>query len=301
MSKQKILIQIDGDPHASSFDSIVAIDAGVERLLPYHNVSSMEVQTIVHGAMFTRGVDDLKSTALFFGGSDVEQTSSLFRAAQKCFFGPVRVSMMSDPNGSNTTAVAAVLSAESHIELRGKTVTVLAATGPVGLRVAQLAYAQGGNVRVCSRRRERAASVCAAVKEMYLEEAADNDVLGELVPQETDSPMQTLDAIRGADVMFSAGAAGVELVSDAWQELDSPPRIAIDLNAVPPAGIEGVEVTDKAEERNGTLCYGAIGVGGLKMKIHKQCIRTLFESNDCVLATREIYEIGKKMAGKPVA
>ena len=295
MAKQKILIQIDGDPHASSFDSIVAIDAGVERLLPYHNVSSMEVQTIVHGAMFTRGVDDLKNTALFFGGSDVEQTSSLFRAAQKCFFGPVRVSMMSDPNGSNTTAVAAVLSAEKHLDPRGKTVTVLAATGPVGLRIAQLTYAQGCHVRVCSRRRDRAEGVCKAVREMFSDGQYNARDVGELSAQETDSPMQTLDAIRGADILFSAGAAGIELVSDAWQELDPCPAVAIDLNAVPPPGIEGVQVTDQAEDRNGTLCYGAIGVGGLKMKIHKQCIKELFESNDRVLETHEIYDIGKSI------
>jgi hypothetical protein len=72
-------------------------------------------------------------------------------------------------------------------------------------------------------------------------------------------------------------------------------RVAIDLNAVPPLGIASVEVMDKATERDGVICYGAIGVGGLKMKIHKAAIRRLFESNDQVLDTAAIYAIGQQL------
>jgi methylenetetrahydrofolate/methylenetetrahydromethanopterin dehydrogenase (NADP+) len=49
---------------------------------------------------------------------------------------------------------------------------------------------------------------------------------------------------------------------------------------------------DKAVTRNGVVCYGAIGVGGTKMKIHTAALRQLFESNDRVLDTNAIYEIG---------
>jgi hypothetical protein len=41
------------------------------------------------------------------------------------------------------------------------------------------------------------------------------------------------------------------------------------------------------------LCYGAIGIGGRKMKIHKAAIRQLFDSNDQVLDAEEIYRLGK--------
>ena len=40
------------------------------------------------------------------------------------------------------------------------------------------------------------------------------------------------------------------------------------------------------------LAYGAIGVGGLKMKIHKAAIRSLFEANDRTLDAEEIFDIG---------
>ena len=93
--------------------------------------------------------------------------------------------------------------------------------------------------------------------------------------------------------MFAAGAAGIELLSAQWKDNAQKPKVAVDLNAVPPAGIAGVEVMDSAAERDGTICYGAIGVGGLKMKIHKRAIQMLFESNDLVLEATETYELGQ--------
>jgi hypothetical protein len=69
--------------------------------------------------------------------------------------------------------------------------------------------------------------------------------------------------------------------------------VAIDLNAVPPFGIGGVKAADKAKDREGQICYGAIGVGGTKMKIHKAALRTLFEGNDFVLDAEEIFNIAQ--------
>ena len=71
-------------------------------------------------------------------------------------------------------------------------------------------------------------------------------------------------------------------------------KVAVDLNAVPPTGLGGIGVMDKAAEKLDCLCYGAIGVGGLKMKIHKAAIAQLFLSNDQVLGTEEIYGIGEE-------
>jgi hypothetical protein len=291
MSKPKILIQFDPDTHASTFDSVVAIDAGVDQLLCQPGVTTEEIESLVHGAMFTRGPADLKNTALFFGGSDVARTELLVDAAKKCFFGPMRVSLLSDPNGCNTTAAAAVLSVEQHFVLAGQTITVLAGTGPVGQRIAQLVAgpatsgAAPPTVRVCSRRLEKAEAVC---------EQLESKTSGTLVPLQTSTPRESLDAISGSQVVFAAGAAGIELLPAGWAEL--APAVAVDLNAVPPAGISGIDVMDSGQERDGVLCFGAIGVGGLKMKIHKRAIQMLFESNDQVLQVEEIYQLGKLVA-----
>ena len=67
----------------------------------------------------------------------------------------------------------------------------------------------------------------------------------------------------------------------------------IDLNAVPPLGIEGIEATDKNAERNHVRAWGALGVGGTKMKIHKKAIQELFTSNDRILDAEEVLELGR--------
>jgi hypothetical protein len=72
-------------------------------------------------------------------------------------------------------------------------------------------------------------------------------------------------------------------------------KVAVDLNAVPPLGIEGVEVADKGAQRDGVICYGAIGVGDTKMKIHKAAIARLFEQNDLVLDAEEVYALGQTL------
>ena len=94
-----------------------------------------------------------------------------------------------------------------------------------------------------------------------------------------------------------AGAAGVQLLS-AEARRQSSLQVAIDLNAVPPLGIEGVEVADRAIEHEGAICYGAIGVGGTKMKIHKAAVRSLFEDNQQVLDAETIHQIGKQLEGE---
>jgi hypothetical protein len=83
------------------------------------------------------------------------------------------------------------------------------------------------------------------------------------------------------------------LVSESQRREAKDLRVAIDLNAVPPLGIGGIKVTDQGKDRDGQTCYGAIGVGGTKMKIHKAALRQLFEKNDHVLDAEEIYEIGR--------
>ena len=148
MSKPKILVQLDSDKHASVFDAVVAVDSGVDKLFQYNQVSGDDVEGLVHGAMFTRGPEDLHQTAVFVGGSNVSEGEKLLDATRKCFFGPMRVSVMMDSNGSNTTAAAAVLAAARHVDLSGAKVLVLAGTGPVGLRAARLLARKGAEVKL---------------------------------------------------------------------------------------------------------------------------------------------------------
>ena len=287
--KKKVLFQFDHDNHASSFDSVVAIDSGVEHLLTYSNVTPIQIESLIHGGIFTRGPKDLNHTAAFFGGSNVEKTTELFEQAQKCFFGPLRFSMMTDPNGSNTTAVAAVLCAQKHIGLANKKVCVLAATGPVGQRICRLCAKAGAEVFACSRRLSRASEVCATIEK---------EIDRKLIPVEAGAPLIAAQASQEADIVFAAGAAGIELLDDRWLKENEQTQLALDINAVPPVGIAGIEVMDRGEKRHNKICFGAIGIGQLKMKIHRACIARLFESNDQLLDTDQIFEIGLRVTSK---
>ena len=44
------------------------------------------------------------------------------------------------------------------------------------------------------------------------------------------------------------------------------------------------------------ICYGAIGVGGTKMKIHRAAVEKLFTANDLVLDAEEVFAIGQELA-----
>ena len=287
MAKSKILIQLDSDPHASVFDAVVAVDAGVEHLLQYHSVEPEQVRDLVHGAMFTRSPQDLAATALFIGGSNVASGEALLKQVTKCFFGPMRVSVLLDANGANTTAAAAVLAAAKHVDLKGATATILAGTGPVGQRAARLLARQGATVRLASRTLPKAEEACQAIR-ARLPEAKQQAVA-------TASADDTVAAVAGAQIVIAAGAAGIQLLSAAVLQQAKSLQVAIDLNAVPPLGIEGIEVMDKAKDRGGILCYGAIGVGGTKMKIHRAAIEKLFTRNDLVLDAEEVFSLGQEL------
>jgi methylenetetrahydrofolate/methylenetetrahydromethanopterin dehydrogenase (NADP+) len=296
MTLAKILVCLDTDPQPSVFDGVVAVDAGVDHLFRHGGVTADAVRDLVYGAMFTRGPADLKNTAVFIGGSDVDAGEALLAKAKKCFFGPMRVSLMLDSNGANTTAAAAVLSAKKHLlpspsgrgqgegALAGTHAIVLGATGSVGRRVVRLLAREGAIVNVASRQKSRAQEVCDNVRKTIAD--------AQLTAFETQDEKSTRAAVDGAVVIIAAGAPGVELLSDSIRQECKSLKVAIDLNAVPPAGIAGIAPQDKAIEHDGQICYGAIGVGGLKMKVHKAAIRRLFESNDAVLDADEIYHLG---------
>ena len=296
---KRVLLQLDGDSQPSSFDSIVAIDSDVDQLLRFDNVEPVQVASIVHGAMFTRGGDELRSTAIFVGGSDVSTAEKLFHSVQKTFFGPVRVSTMLDASGCNTTAAAAVVAASRHVPLAGASVAVLAGTGPVGRRVAQMLASEGAEVRLTSRTIERATDACEAIAaklEPSLSTASDAG-RGTLHPVATSGTAAEAlgPALDGASIVIACGAAGIELIDESTLKSSPTLKVAVDLNAVPPSGIGGLSPTDKAKPVGELVAYGAIGVGGLKMKTHRASIKTLFQSNDNVLDAAEILAIAKSI------
>jgi hypothetical protein len=281
---RKLLLQLDSSPHPSVFDRVVAYDGGADEVMSYGGVTVDAVRDLVHGCIFTRGPKDLHNTAIFIGGTDMAEGERLLKAVRKSFFGPFSVSVMLDSNGSNTTAVAAVTKMlQTTGGAAGERAVITAGTGPVGLRAAGLLAKAGAAVTITSRR-----PVDSGVLDGLEQRFGGRVQHAVLTDAET-----AAEVLKGATMVLNSGPAGVRLVpKEAWAGRVGL-RVAADLNAVPPLGIEGLEVGDNAVERDGATVFGALGVGNLKMKIHKACIARLFERNDLVLDAETIADVAR--------
>ncbi len=223
---------------------------------------------------------------VFIGGSDMGAGERLLAAVQKTFFGPMRVSVMLDSNGSNTTAVAAVAKLQQAFgDVKDHRAVVSAGTGPVGRRAAGLLAAAGADVVFTSRSASDRALVDGLQQRF-------GGRIREITMKDSAGAGAALD---GAELLLNCGPAGVCLVPRSAWTGRSGLRAAADLNAVPPLGIEGIEVMDDGVQREGVTVFGALGVGGLKMKIHKACIARLFERNDLVLDAETIAEVAQEL------
>ena len=282
-----LLLQLDSDRHPSAFDRIVGYDAGADEVLGYGGVQAGDVRDLVHGAIFTRGPKVLKNTAIFVGGSDLGVGEEILERVKEAFFGPLRVSVMLDSNGSNTTAVAAVAKLEgAAVGLKGKRALVVAGTGPVGRRAAGLFARAGADVTITSRSQGAADRAREAIERRF--ECS-------ISARVASYPLGPGSLLQDADIVLAGGPPGARLIeSAAWSE-GGGPSVLGDANAVPPLGIEGVEPGDDGEQKNRVTVFGALGIGGFKMKLHKACIARLFSANDLILDAEAIYDVARSL------
>jgi hypothetical protein len=284
---KKLLLQLDSSRLPSAFDQIVAYDAGAEVILSYGSITEGDVRDLVHGCMFTRAPKDLKNTAVWIGGNNMSAGEQLLAMALDTMFKPFTVSVMLDSNGSNTTAVAAVVKIEEvHGDLKGKRVVILAGTGPVGQRAAGLLAKDGANVTITSRKPEQGEKARRSIQERFNVQV---DIVGMA------DPSHAAEVLEGAEVLLSSGPAGVLMVPKAAWAGRKGLLVAVDLNAVAPLGIEGVGLTDAGKERDGAVVFGAFGVGNFKTKLHKACVARLFERNDLVLDAEAIADVAREL------
>jgi ribulose 1,5-bisphosphate synthetase/thiazole synthase len=287
---RKLLLQLDTSRLPSSFDQVVAYDAGADDIMSYGGVTEGDVRDLILGCIFTRGPKDLHNTAVWIGGSNMSAGEQLLAMAQDALLPPLSVSIMLDSNGSNTTAVAAVVKIEETLsDLRGKKAVVLAGTGPVGQRAAGLLAKDGARVTITSRKPEqgeKARQFISARFNVHVEAVTLSD------------PSKLPEVLDGAEILLNSGPAGVQMVpNSAWTSVKTL-KVAVDLNAVPPLGIEGVEVNDAGVVRNGVVVFGAFGVGNFKTRLHKACVARLFTRSDLVLDAETIAEVAREMVPK---
>ena len=283
---KKLLLHLDTDPVASTFDQAVAYDSGVDNIIAHGGATRDNVTAHVHGMIFTRGGKNLKNSAIFIGGSNVPASELVGQAVKKAFFGPVKVSVMLDPNGSNTTAAAIARKIMKNYDITGKKVVILGA-GPVGQRTALYLIKEGaGDVVLTSRSLQRSKATTDQMKKAY-----NVDV----IPGETRSDDAVVNLLKDAHVAVAAGPAGVCIVSEKSWSSSPTLEVIADVNAVPPLGVEGMEVMDDGVEKQGVRFYGAIAIGNFKMKVHRGAVASLFDSNDLFLDETTLYDIACKI------
>jgi hypothetical protein len=210
----------------------------------------------------------------------------LLDAVRARFFAKFRVSVMFDCNGSNTTASALVAYLAHGRNLSGKRAVVLAGSGPVGQRAAVLLAREGAQVTITGRKLAVVQAACDAIKARFGIEVR---------ALEASSDQDRGAAIQGAHIVAATGAAGITLLqAEQWQRSESLELLA-DANTSPPAGLEGVGMSDRGASSHGKLLFGPLGFGSLKLAVHRACIARLFEQNDLVLDAEEIYGVAKTM------
>jgi hypothetical protein len=287
---KNVLLQLDTEEHPSPFDAIVAHDAGVDVLLSRGGVKPEAARGLAQDAFFTRGPDDLATIAVWVGGKDVAAGEEVFTQVQKAFFGPFRVSVMLDSNGCNTTAATTIARIAKARDLGGDRAVVLG-LGAVGLRSAVLLQNEGCEV-----------TVSALPPDLFDDDRPYRPPRGLAVAQQLGVDVREpadraeLEAVLdGAQIVLSAGPAGVSVLRrDFWAQHPTVELLA-DYNAAEPLGIEGTKATDDLTDYDGKLVLGALAIGGPKMKVHKACVRRLFERNDQVLDTDAVYAVAKEL------
>jgi hypothetical protein len=286
---KKVLVQLDTDPHPSPFDAIVAYDAGIDVLLSHGGVAPDEVRDLVQGAFFTRAPDDLSSMAVWVGGSDVSEGEKVLDAVQATFFGPFHISAMHDSDGCNTTAATAIALIAKGRDLQGRQAVIIG-VGPVGLRSATLLRQEGCDVL--------AVTIPADVLGTDSYHTPRGLAVAEQLGIEAREPADRAEmeaALEGANIVLAAGPAGVEVLREEVWSANPTIELLADYNAAEPLGIEGVKAGDDLVERQGKLVLGALAVGGAKMKVHKACVRQLFERNDLVLDADGVYAVAREI------
>lgn len=286
---KKLLYQFDTDPLPSVFDNVVGYDGGADHVSAYGGINAENVGGLVEGAIFTRALKDKKHTAIFIGGGNMPAGEAVLGAVRKKFFAKFRVSVMFDSNGCNTTASAAVAWLAHGRPLAGKRAVVLAGTGPVGQRAAALLAHEGASVTITGRKREVVQAACDRIHARF-------GIVVDAIEAPTNTERRA--AIDDAHIVLATGAAGIVLLEEKqWQ--DSPTlELLADANASPPAGIEGVGVSDRGSPKHGKILFGALGFGALKLALHRACIARLFEQNDLLLDAEGIYALAKTMVGQ---
>jgi methylene-tetrahydromethanopterin dehydrogenase len=294
LSARNILHMITPLKHMSPFDVNMAVDAGFDVVVPYNEVNDAEVAGLVQDAIFSRPPDFGPRTGLFIAGKNAIQALEMMDKARQALVPPFGLSIFADPAGSFTTAAAMVARTEKLLEksfgkrLSSIRLAVFGATGVVGFSAATIAALEGASVTLCGYDGvDRVAKGAAEMEARF----------GAKVKAADASTPEMVDAIIAeSDVVFTAGKAAVQIISKTQIDAAKNLLVAADVNAVPPAGIEGLKVDSKDQSLNshGTLGIGPLAIGNTKYKTQSGLFKRMIEEDKTVsLDFRDAFRLAR--------
>lgn len=260
--------------HASPFDVNMAVDAGYTTIVPYEGVKLEEMMDLTQDMMFSRPPAHAPRTGMFIGGKDASLALDMAKEARSALFPPFEISLFVDPAGSFTTAAAMIAEVETKLRtrrpdgLKGAIVQVYGATGVVGGIAAVIAAQAGAQVTLVSHRDVETVQLKAAdFKVRFGVDLAS-------AAARNDDEKRTL--LPHAEVVLACGKAGVQILTAEHLAVAGRLAVAADVNAVPPAGIAGVDALDDGKPLpGGALGIGALTVGNLKYRVQHELLKRM--------------------------
>ncbi len=283
MEKRSILHMLDPMPNNSPFDVNMALDAGFDVLMPYANVKLENVHNLTQDAIFSRGPSGVKKTGIFIGGRDMGLAIDMLQASKRSMVPPFEVSVFADPSGAYTTAAALVACVEKELkqkhnkELQHCKALVFGGTGPVGIATGVIASLAGAETVLVDHLSIDTANDAAKEYNRRFKAALKGAVA------RSDDEKSTL--ITDADIVFCTAKAGIQVLNSGVLAQAKQLKVAGDVNAVPPLGIEGIQPNDfgasliHAKQSAGCIGVGALAVGNIKYQLQNTLLKSMLETD----------------------
>lgn len=300
MSKRSILHMFDPMPNNSPFDINMALDAGFDVLAPYSNVKLESVHGLTQDAIFSRSPAGIKKTGIFIGGRDIGLAIDMLEAAKPAMVPPFEVSVFADPSGAFTTAAALVACVEKALQdthgltLKDCKAVVFGGTGPVGIATGVIASLQGANTTLLD---HLSVDTAQDTAKQYNRRFNAN-LKGDMASNDAEKAA----LISDADLIFCTAKAGIRVLSASVLSEAKRLKVAGDVNAVPPTGIEGVESNDMAKpltlasQSLKAVGVGSLAVGNVKYQLQHELLKSMLTTdNPLYIDFREAFAMARTL------
>ena len=298
MTDKHILHMLTPLKHMSPFDVNMALDAGYEAAIAYTNVTLEEVGGLVQDAIFSRPPKTGVRTGMFIGGKNAILALDMLSAAKKALVPPFGISFFADPAGSFTTAAAMVACVEKTLidkkkrNLKALKTAVFGATGVVGFSSAVIAALEGADVTLVGY--DGVKRVSDAAREIKTRFQVD------VRAADGSDDTKKANILTQAEAALCAGRAGVRILSSTQLAQAKRLLIVADVNAVPPSGVEGLDMMANGAEltANGTLGVGPLAIGNIKYKTESGLFQRMIAATKPVTFDfRDAFQLARELNG----